>query len=120
MEVSLSNQHALPSRLPQNRDLTKGRTRDNGAVKISCARQDPNARNCHGYRKFVKRSILEDPARGYLLVRRRACGATCCAAVLPCRLLSRSQRLCRHHLTPLPRRCNDDVLSHHTWRSLPS
>jgi speckle-type POZ protein len=29
--------------------------------------QDPNARNCHGYRKFVKRSLLEDPARGYLL-----------------------------------------------------
>lgn len=36
-------------------------------MKISCARQDPNARNCHGYRKFVKRSILEDPARGFLL-----------------------------------------------------
>jgi speckle-type POZ protein len=48
------------------RDLTKGRTREAGAVKISCARQDPNARNCHGYRKFVKRNILEDPARGYL------------------------------------------------------
>lgn len=43
--------------------LTKGRTREAGAVKISCARQDPNARNCHGYRKFVKRSILEDPLR---------------------------------------------------------
>lgn len=28
--------------------------------------QDPNARNCHGYRKFVKRSILEDAARGFL------------------------------------------------------
>lgn len=42
-------------------DVTKGRRRDQGAVKISCARQDPNARNCHGYRKFVKRSLLEDP-----------------------------------------------------------
>ncbi|KAG2495355.1 hypothetical protein HYH03_006624 [Edaphochlamys debaryana] len=50
----------------QGRDLTKGRTRDAGAVKISCARQDPNARNCHGYRKFVKRSLLEDPSKGYL------------------------------------------------------
>lgn len=29
--------------------------------------QDPNARNCHGYRKFVKRSILEDPSRGFLV-----------------------------------------------------
>ena len=48
-------------------DVTKGRRRDQGAVKISCARQDPNARNCHGYRKFVKKSILEDPARGLLV-----------------------------------------------------
>lgn len=46
------------------RDLTKGRRRDQGAVKISCARQDPNARNCHGYRKFVRRSTLENPANG--------------------------------------------------------
>ena len=37
-----------------------------GAVKISCARQDPNARNCHGYRKFVKRSVLESPQNGYM------------------------------------------------------
>ena len=51
----------------QGRDLTKGRRRDQGAVKISCARQDPNARNCHGYRKFVKRSVLENPANGYLV-----------------------------------------------------
>ena len=51
----------------QGRDLTKGRTRDAGAVKISCARQDPNARNCHGYRKFVKRTLLEDPTKGFLL-----------------------------------------------------
>jgi len=29
--------------------------------------QDPNARNCHGYRKFVKRSVLENPENGYLL-----------------------------------------------------
>lgn len=48
-------------------DITKGRRRDQGAVKISCARQDPNARNCHGYRKFVKKSILEDPGRGLLV-----------------------------------------------------
>lgn len=41
--------------------MAKGRRRDQGAVKISCARQDPNARNCHGYRKFVKKSVLEDP-----------------------------------------------------------
>ena len=51
----------------QGRDLTKGRRRDQGAVKISCARQDPNARNCHGYRKFVKRSVLENPANGYMV-----------------------------------------------------
>lgn len=48
-------------------DVSKGRRRDQGAVKISCARQDPNARNCHGYRKFVKKSILEDPGRGLLV-----------------------------------------------------
>ena len=29
--------------------------------------QDPNARNCHGYRKFVKRSVLEDPSKGFLV-----------------------------------------------------
>lgn len=50
-----------------NRDITKGRQRDQGAVKISCARQDPNARNCHGYRKFVRRSVLENPQHGYLV-----------------------------------------------------
>lgn len=49
-----------------NRHITKGRQRDQGAVKISCARQDPNARNCHGYRKFVRRSVLESPNNGYL------------------------------------------------------
>ena len=31
------------------------------------AAQDPNARNCHGYRKFVKRSVLESPNNGYLV-----------------------------------------------------
>ena len=51
----------------RGQDVAKGRRRDQGAVKISCARQDPNARNCHGYRKFVKKSILEDPARGLLV-----------------------------------------------------
>ena len=45
----------------RGQDITKGRRRDQGAVKISCMRQDPNARNCHGYRKFVKKSVLEDP-----------------------------------------------------------
>lgn len=29
--------------------------------------QDPNARNCHGYRKFVKRNMLENPNNGYLV-----------------------------------------------------
>eukprot|EP00887_Chlorella_sp_A99_P004903 scaffold4.g4903.t1 len=51
----------------RGQDITKGRRRDQGAVKISCARQDPNARNCHGYRKFVKKSVLEDPQRGLLV-----------------------------------------------------
>lgn len=51
----------------RGRDITKGRRREQGAVKISCARQDPNARNCHGYRKFIKRNILENPDSGYLL-----------------------------------------------------
>ena len=35
-------------------------------MQPACA-QDPNARNCHGYRKFVKRSVLENPANGYLV-----------------------------------------------------
>mmetsp|Transcript_18571 Transcript_18571/g.52184 ORF Transcript_18571/g.52184 Transcript_18571/m.52184 type:complete len:542 (+) Transcript_18571:102-1727(+) len=64
--VRAFHRFTLVDQTGQGRDLTKGRTRDAGAVKISCARQDPNARNCHGYRKFVKRSILEDSSRGYL------------------------------------------------------
>ena len=51
----------------ERRDITKGRQREQGAVKISCERQDPNARNCHGYRKFVRRSVLEAPNSGYLV-----------------------------------------------------
>ena len=35
-------------------------------LHVRCV-QDPNARNCHGYRKFVKRNILEDNHRGFLL-----------------------------------------------------
>jgi len=50
-----------------NRHITKGRQREQGAVKISCARQDPTARNCHGYRKFVRRSVLEASGSGYLV-----------------------------------------------------
>lgn len=65
--VRAFHRFTLVDQTGQGRDLTKGRTRDAGAVKISCARLDPNARNCHGYRKFVKRSILEDPSRGYLV-----------------------------------------------------
>ena len=65
--VRAFHRFTLVDQLGQGRDLSKGRTRDAGAVKISCARQDPNARNCHGYRKFVKRSILEDPTKGYLV-----------------------------------------------------
>jgi len=49
------------------RHITKGRQREQGAVKISCARQDPTARNCHGYRKFVRRSVLEQQGSGYLV-----------------------------------------------------
>lgn len=60
------DQSAPPGSAGAN-NLIKGRRRDQGAVKISCARQDPNARNCHGYRKFVKRSVLENPAAGYLV-----------------------------------------------------
>jgi len=63
---TLVDQSAPPGSASAN-NLTKGRRRDQGAVKISCARQDPNARNCHGYRKFVKRSVLENPAAGYLV-----------------------------------------------------
>eukprot|EP00878_Enallax_costatus_P013058 GHUV01013644.1.p1 GENE.GHUV01013644.1~~GHUV01013644.1.p1 ORF type:complete len:476 (+),score=203.40 GHUV01013644.1:518-1945(+) len=65
--VRAFHRFTLVDQTGQGRDLTKGRTREAGAVKISCARQDPNARNCHGYRKFVKRNILEDPARGFLM-----------------------------------------------------
>jgi len=35
-------------------------------ISLVNAPQDPNARNCHGYRKFVKRSMLENPDNGYL------------------------------------------------------
>lgn len=52
--VRAFHRFTLVDQSEQGRDLTKGRTREAGAVKISCARQDPNARNCHGYRKFVK------------------------------------------------------------------
>jgi hypothetical protein len=52
--VRAFHRFTLVDQTNQGRDLTKGRTREAGAVKISCARQDPNARNCHGYRKFVK------------------------------------------------------------------
>ena len=39
------------------------------SARLSCAApaQDPNARNCHGYRKFVKRTVLENPNNGYLV-----------------------------------------------------
>ncbi|GFH17020.1 uncharacterized protein HaLaN_13554 [Haematococcus lacustris] len=65
--VRAFHRFTLVDQTGQGRDLSKGRMRDAGAVKISCAGQDPNARNCHGYRKFVKRSILEEPARGFLV-----------------------------------------------------
>jgi hypothetical protein len=100
--VRAFHRFTLVDQTGQGRDLTKGRRRDQGAVKISCARQaraarppgagcpltglalrswlpapgphavaarpqDPNARNCHGYRKFVKRSVLENPSSGYLV-----------------------------------------------------
>jgi hypothetical protein len=30
-------------------------------VEVSWTRQDPNTGNSHGYRKFVKKSVLENP-----------------------------------------------------------
>ena len=65
--VRAFHRFTLVDQSERGQDVSKGRRRDQGAVKISCARQDPNARNCHGYRKFVKKSILEDPARGLLM-----------------------------------------------------
>lgn len=65
--VRAFHRFTLVDQTRRGQDVTKGRRRDQGAVKISCARQDPNARNCHGYRKFVKKSILEDPGRGLLV-----------------------------------------------------
>lgn len=66
--VRAFHRFTLVDQTGQNHDILKGRRRDDGAVKISCARQqDPNARNCHGYRKFVKRSTLEDLTKGYLV-----------------------------------------------------
>lgn len=56
--VRAFHRFTLVDQTGQGRDLTKGRTREAGAVKISCARQDPNARNCHGYRKFVKVGLV--------------------------------------------------------------
>ncbi len=47
---------ALRSRLPAP-----------GPHAVAARPQDPNARNCHGYRKFVKRSVLENPSSGYLV-----------------------------------------------------
>ncbi|KAK9826376.1 hypothetical protein WJX81_005251 [Elliptochloris bilobata] len=38
-----------------------------GVVNTTDGRVDPNARNCHGYRKFVKRSVLENLNSGYLV-----------------------------------------------------
>ena len=75
------------------RDIMKGRQRHDGAVKISCARQDPNARNCHGYRKFVKKAVLEDPARGFLLEDRIVIKYTIELVVSQARLLSAIPRL---------------------------
>ena len=65
--VRAFHRFTLVDQTGRGQDVSKGRRRDQGAVKISCARQDPNARNCHGYRKFVKKSILEDPGRGLLV-----------------------------------------------------
>lgn len=65
--VRAFHRFTLVDQTNRGQDVSKGRRRDQGAVKISCARQDPNARNCHGYRKFVKKSILEDPGRGLLV-----------------------------------------------------
>ena len=107
--VRAFHRFTLVDQSAQGRDLMKGRSRAQGAVKISCARQvsccfqrnvlypflqatstlraphrqtcwlhradpkqavavqDPNARNCHGYRKFVKRSVLENLNNGYLV-----------------------------------------------------
>lgn len=65
--VRAFHRFTLVDQTNRNLDVSKGRRRDQGAVKISCARQDPNARNCHGYRKFVKKSLLEDPGRGLLV-----------------------------------------------------
>ncbi len=65
--VRAFHRFTLVDQTGRSQDVSKGRRRDQGAVKISCARQDPNARNCHGYRKFVKKSILEDPGRGLLV-----------------------------------------------------
>jgi speckle-type POZ protein len=56
----------FPAALSPNQPPTPPITTQ-GAVKIACARSDPAARNCHGYRKFVKRSLLENPASGYLV-----------------------------------------------------
>lgn len=41
-------------------DVSKGRRRDQARSRSPVPRADPQARNCHGYRKFVKRSVLED------------------------------------------------------------
>jgi len=65
--VRAFHRFTLVDQTRRGQDVSKGRRRDQGAVKISCARQDPNARNCHGYRKFVKKTILEDPGRGLLV-----------------------------------------------------
>lgn len=96
------------------RDIMKGRERKDGAVKISCARQDPNARNCHGYRKFVKKAVLEDPDRGFLVDDRIVIRYTIDLVVSQARPRNRLARLApllrvSHVLLDCPSFCSHEI-----------
>lgn len=98
--VRAFHRFTLVDQTGQGRDLTKGRTREAGAVKISCARQDPNARNCHGYRKFVKVragcAVVSAMARGAVAAAAATAVWLCATAMLPnpaARMLSITDQL---------------------------
>jgi hypothetical protein len=102
--VRAFHRFTLVDQTGQGRDLTKGRTREAGAVKISCARQDPNARNCHGYRKFVKvrqqhgRATLQQLGANQQRAASRCISAASSTAAGLCS--NQQALLCSMHCTP--------------------
>lgn len=68
MAVSNDSQAKPHSEPLSSKQLLPKMMARNVATDLSMSlEQDPNARNCHGYRKFVKRMVLEGQNSGYLL-----------------------------------------------------